>query len=73
ENNVQRLKQLFGDDRRKNNLQTHIVYGAGHSMEVEAEKIQLSPNLTYRHFFRVSPRIPVEIIRFLKKFGFIVS
>lgn len=56
---------------RKNNLNTVVAYNAEHGMEMEAKWINLNNNHTYWHFYRISPEVRIEIVKFLRKYNLI--
>ncbi|XOV67789.1 MAG: alpha/beta hydrolase [Fluviicola sp.] len=52
-------------------LTTVNVYNADHGMEMESRLVQLESGLSYRHFYRVSPEVRIEIVEFLALHGYI--
>ena len=61
------LKEYFQDN--PNDLTTVIAYNAEHGMETEAKWVELAPNQSYWHFYRISPQVRIGIVDFLNKHG----
>lgn len=70
--NIERLNKLFSGERQ-NLLKAVIAYQAEHGTEV-ADAIATLPNgETYFHFFRISPQVLIEVVKFLRVHDFIKS
>ena len=65
--NTALLKEYFLDN--PNDLTTVIAYNAEHGMETEAKWVELAPNQSYWHFYRISPQVRIGIVDFLNKHG----
>ena len=65
--NIARLEQLFSGNRNKL-LNTVIAHNAEHGMEMEGKYIQLPKGQSYWHFYRISPSVKIEILKFLRKY-----
>ncbi len=68
--NIARLEELFTGDRR-NLLNTAVAYNTGHGLFTSPGNVNISGDVSYWHFVRASPIIKLEIIAFLRKYGFI--
>lgn len=70
--NIERLEVLFTNDRR-NLLTTVVAPNAQHGTETDGEYVKLANNGSYWRFFRISPVVQIEIIKFLKLHKFIAE
>ena len=69
--NIEELKQFFPGDRASL-LTTVVAHNAEHGTEVAGNYIKLRNNGSYWHFFRISPQVTIEIIKFLEEHQFIL-
>ncbi|MBT8271742.1 MAG: alpha/beta hydrolase, partial [Bacteroidia bacterium] len=67
--NIQSLNSYFSE--RPDLLNTVVAYNAEHGMETESKAVDLGDNQSYWHFYRISPHVRIEIIKFLTKYNFI--
>ena len=67
--NIERLQQLF-DGSRSKYLTTVLLPEAEHGTEVSEGYQELPNEHSYWRFFRISPKVQIEIIRFLKQHNF---
>lgn len=70
--NISRLESLFSDKRR-DLLTTIVAPNAQHGTETEGTYVTLANNLSYWRFFRISPVVQIELIKFLKTHKFIAE
>jgi len=68
--NIDRLKELFSADR-KALLNTVVASDAEHGTETKGKYISLANDNSYWRFFRISPKVQIEIIGFLRKYEFV--
>ncbi|NNE65995.1 MAG: alpha/beta fold hydrolase [Pyrinomonadaceae bacterium] len=66
--NIAVLRDLF-QGTRSNNLRVHSFYNADHGMTVGDDSIKLPGNQSYFRFFRVTPKLQIEILSFLREYG----
>ena len=67
--NTALLKDYFSNQSQ--NLQTVLAIDAEHGMETEAQWVDLGNQQTYWHFYRISPQVRIELVKFLADYGFI--
>ncbi len=68
--NTKLLKEFFEGERAKL-LTVVTAYSAEHGTEVADQYVNLAGKKSYWRFFRMTPRIKIEIISFLEKNGFL--
>jgi len=69
--NIDALNTYFEDKREL--LTTVVAYDSDHGMEMEEGFVELTDGSVYYHFYRVSPQVRIEIVKFLEKNGLIKS
>ena len=67
--NIAGYKAAF-EGTRADKLTLILATGADHGMTMESKSIQLGSGRSYWQFFRVTPVVRVEMVRFLRKNGF---
>ncbi|MFP2996036.1 alpha/beta hydrolase [Spongiivirga sp. MCCC 1A20706] len=67
--NIEKLNECFKNNLE--NLTTVVAYNAEHGMEMEDKWIDLGRNISYWHFYRISPQVRIAIVDFLNKHGII--
>ena len=67
--NIDALKLYFKEN--SDNLTTVLAHNAEHGMEMEQKEITLKPNVSYWHFYRISPQMRIALIDFLTQHNFI--
>ena len=68
--NIDKLSQLFSGERSKW-LNSFTAYDAEHGMEMQQRYIDLAGGKSYWHFYRISPILRIEILKFLRKYALI--
>lgn len=68
--NIELLKSYFSGER-SSLLTTIIARNAEHGTETPGEYVNLSTGQSYWHFYRISPQVWIEIVRFLEKNKFL--
>lgn len=63
--NIAALEACFADNPQQ--LTTVIARQADHGMETTAAYVNLSPQISYWHFYRSSPQVRIAIVDFLQK------
>lgn len=69
EQNIKNLRDCFAGKEDK--LRTHIAYNAEHGMETEGKYVTSGFNLSYKHFYRISPDLKIALVDFLREFGLV--